>query len=930
MTRSSRPRNTGNAGMHYVMAAFNDIGWGPASNAENDEGTDLFVQASDESGDLLRCVVGVQVKAGPSYFKQPGDEDGEPGWWYYESEPDHFDDWVNYNVPHLVVLHDLETHTSYWVHVTSSAVRWTGQGRKILVPASQTIDDENAVALREVALSQNVPLSFEGTVLGPPPGTVPLECELRYALIAPRLVAPHPNFDPERPMSAAAGVALVAQGRFRGLKTRADRHPDVPDPDDPDTASDWTWRFVAAIWGWALRDSIASLQAVLESAPDSKSAAASGVFVACALARVERHRDAIAVLTPLVEDDRMDPVDRAWVLVQRARASSEVGDLQSCHADALAARDLLAGHSDDVTASAITAAVEWHLSISGSAEDRDYRPTAVASDTTVSWWRSQQAGWGLASAVDLGFRQWAQELSVSIAGIQDHGAMELFGAELCADLVGEHAAWKRFASLGARLRIQHAIESSDMKAELIEGLDALRRSGDAKSLRLAIEPLLWEGPIDTAASAVSRVHPAEWTRTTVTTNFAVLETAGHLLGENAAAEMLAWVSHIAGDGIAEFIDRYQPTMHVIFAAYKAMAGLIPAAAHTAHSNIARFVATQRTDLPDVLARQLTRQLDWLDPNSVSDAGRAVLRKTAFGDQSYINTRILGWLAANDDTEALARLKAQAVEGDLEALAEIADVQLLHDAEAAALISLLDERAQRVLSEMRDGRHDAGSIDTLDALTLLNLQFPNAARWPVVHEVLREPLALADQKSTMCVRISALADRLPASERELLVADLDSIATAAEGFWPGTEMAGVDIVLAVALDAVDAHEANAAVIRLALGSEPQRTNAAKLLGLGRCPEMRPVLTQLIRDPHPPVRHEAARNVGKLIARAPDALLAALARDVAHSNGMHLPGALLAGLALDSPELNPTSGELATHLQRHPSALIRYQAKRRLQS
>ena len=394
--------------------------------------------------------------------------------------------------------------------------------------------------------------------------------------------------------------------------------------------------------------------------------------------------------------------------------------------------------------------------------------------------------------------------------------------------------------------------------------------------------------------------------------------------------MLAWISHIADEGTAEFIDRYQPTMHVSFAAYKAMAGLMPAAAHHAHSKIASFVAAQRTDHPDVLARPLGNQLDWLDPNSVSDAGRAALRQTAFGDQSYIGTRILGWLAANGDAEALARLKAQAVAGDLEALAEIADVQLLDDAEAAALVCLLDERAQRVLSEMRDGRHDTGSIDTLDALTLLNLQFPNAARWPAVHEVLGEPLALADQKSAMCVRIAALADRLPTSERGLLVANLDAIATAAEGFWPGTEMAGVDMVLAVALDAVDAHEANAAVTRLALGSEPQRNNAAKLLGLGHCLEMRPILTQLIRDPHPPIRHEAARNVGKLVARAPDAVLAALARDVAHSNGMQLPRGLLAGLALDSLELNPTSGELATHLQHHPSALIRHAARRLLRS
>ena len=532
--------------------------------------------------------------------------------------------------------------------------------------------------------------------------------------------------------------------------------------------------------------------------------------------------------------------------------------------------------------------------------------------------------------MDVGFRQWAQELSVTIAGGPDHGTMELFGAELCADLAAEHAAWKTFASLGARLRIQHARESRDERTELIEGLDALRGSGDANSLRIAVRRLLWDGPTDAAASAVSRIRPDAWTRTTIATNFVALETAGDLLGEDAAAEMLAWVSHIAADGVAEFMDRYQPTMDVSFAAYRAMAGLMPAAAPTIHSSIARFVATRRSDLPNVIARPLAREIDWLDYDSVDDASRVALRQTAFGERSYIGTRILGWLAANDDTEALGCLKFQAVEGDLDALAELADVQLLNDTQAAALVSLLDERAWQVLSEMRERRYDTGSINTLDALTLLNLQFPDAARWPVVHEVLSEPLALADYKITICTRIAALADRLPASERGLLVANIDTIASATEGFWPGTKTAGIDVVLAVALDALDADEANTSVTRLALGPKQQRTNAAKLLGLGHCPGMRPILTQLIRDPHPPVRLQAARSIGKLTARTPDALSAALAHDVAHSTGVYLPSALLAGISLDSPQPNETCDELATHLQHHPSAQIRHQARRLLQS
>ena len=917
-----------------MMAALLRIDWGPLPNVENDVGTDMWVQAADEHGELLARLVGVQVKTGcittgSSCFRWTGEENGEAGWWYYESDSDHFDDWLNYNTPHLIVLHDLKTRASHWAHVKFSAVRATGQGRKIFVPASQTIDDDHKVALRDVALSHGPPPSFEGTALGPPPGTVPSGCELRYALIAPRLVAPHPNFESERPISAAEGVALLAQGRFRGLRNRSDQHEDVPDPEDPDAAGDWTWRFVAAIWDWAINDSTELLEVVFGSAPDRRSATASGVFFACALARRGRHRDTITALTPLAEDVQLDPVDRAWVLVQRARARAEIGDLQECCADALAARELLASDNNDMTVSAIAAAVEWHLSITASAEDRDYRPIVAASDTTASWWRWQKAGWGLASAVDAGFRQWAQELSVTFGGAGGHGETELFGAELCADLAGEHAAWKTLASLGARLRIQHAAGSSDEMAELVEGLEALRCCGDDRPLQRAIGRLLWDGPIDAAVAAVSRVRPDEWTRTTVPTNFALLESAGDLLAEHAATELHAWVSYVVGAGIAEFMDLYQPTVTVSFAAHKAMEGMMPAAASSVHSSIAALIASLPIDLPDVMARPLANQMDWMDFDSVNDASRAALRQAAFAQRSFLSTRILGWLAANGDIEALDRLKSQAADGDLDALAEIADVQLLNDTEAVALISVLDERAHQALSEMMNGRHDTGSLNTLDALTLLNLRFPEAARWSAIHEVLSEPRALADQKAAICIRVAALSESLPASERDLLTANLDAVAAATDGFWPGRMMAGIDVVLAVALGAIGSDEANAEVTRLALGAQQQRTNAAKLLGFGHCPGMRPILTQLIRDPGRSVRREAARSIGKLTARTPDALCAALARDVAHSPGMHLPSALIDGLSLDSPQPNETSKQLAVHFLDHSSARIRHKARQLLQ-
>jgi Domain of unknown function (DUF4365) len=76
------------------------LGTGGPERAD-DLGTDLFVQVRDARRFDRGLVVGVQVKGGPEWFKDPvRAEDGSLlGWWYYEPKVDHFDDWVTPSTP---------------------------------------------------------------------------------------------------------------------------------------------------------------------------------------------------------------------------------------------------------------------------------------------------------------------------------------------------------------------------------------------------------------------------------------------------------------------------------------------------------------------------------------------------------------------------------------------------------------------------------------------------------------------------------------------------------------------------------------------------------------------------------------------------------------------------------------------------------------
>lgn len=67
-------------------------------------------------------------------------------------------------MPHILVLHDLASHVSYWVPVTPDRIVSTGKGMKILVSATNQVDLDHLEALLAVALGEREPVRWEGSV----------------------------------------------------------------------------------------------------------------------------------------------------------------------------------------------------------------------------------------------------------------------------------------------------------------------------------------------------------------------------------------------------------------------------------------------------------------------------------------------------------------------------------------------------------------------------------------------------------------------------------------------------------------------------------------------------------------------------------------------------------------------------------------------
>ena len=228
----SPEQQTGEIGAIAVTANLLEIGWGPV--VHNRPAMIWGLTCSSKPSALgcstTGCSSGYRpravelVRGSRSY----GEDGALIGWWYYEPNTRHFDDWVRHGLPHLLVLYNPDTRTSYWVHVTAKAIQVTGKGAKILVPVHQTIDEAHLDDLLAVAATQKQAIPLEGTAWAAGAGGIAPGHRLRHALLVPRLVAPHRNAGFGAAIGPEEAVALLVQGRVGDFELFAEKHDSVP------------------------------------------------------------------------------------------------------------------------------------------------------------------------------------------------------------------------------------------------------------------------------------------------------------------------------------------------------------------------------------------------------------------------------------------------------------------------------------------------------------------------------------------------------------------------------------------------------------------------------------------------------------------------------------------------------------------------------
>lgn len=918
--RASKQDQNGNTGVSDVCSNFQRIGWGPARNDWHDLGTDLFVQVRDDTAFDGGLVIGVQVKSGESYFSRPSFEpNGEiNGWWYHERDTRHFDYWVDHALPHLLVLHDLDSRRSYWAHVTLESIVKTGRGCKILVPSHQKIDEHSVDGLLAVATSQQAAdTRLEGTAWYASAKAVAPGAALRHALITPRLIAPHPNAGvPENPAPEEA-IAYLVQGRYADFERLFQENKKLAHAYEQRAHDNWLWCFAFAFSDWAFDGNMEGMSGLSEQAPSAWEQAAALVCTACALSDVESFVSAEHLLSST--DTEYSPVDSAWLLIQRARARIELGKVADARQDLVSAQHHLLGVAKDISATVLAGSAAALLFDTAEMFSRHLVDVIPALDTAGNWWRSQRVATALSHSSERAFKSWTQSETITYVA-EDEVLNGLHGAALNAQLAGAYSAWRGHLALLSKHRIMDA--SPGEHHALGEGVDGLRRAGDEKSVGTAAGAIWNNGPLKPLEKAVSDVPLDSLYRSSLLGNLALWKQAADLLPDHQADRLATQVIEIlAGDHdhrlagirpnallekplyevLARALTACSPETHVLFTA-KLAEGVLPANEFAA-GYVRRAICSIDFQAADEYA--IGKLRDWAIELEQGDIAATALRRT---------------FAAGDDVSR-SELNRRASEGDDDAGAECFNAGILDPSIVPSMIERhLGVLATKV-SEAKRSTFSYGSFDSAHLVALLNLHFPDCARWRELVEFLATPEVVAEHKSDACKALARQADKLPSSARQRLCESITIIEKSRTMLAGDNPISGVAAELAVSLDCLSAVQLADKATQLLHGSPADRQAVCRLSRhVDTCTAV-PYLLALARDNHIHVRGMAAARLVELTAEQdiPETVFAAI-RYLREQDGCVMPLALLHGLA-DRNRCDALADDIIDDFSHHPSAVVR---------
>lgn len=741
--RASKNEAKGMSGESYVMAKLEEFGFGVVQNNRHDLGTDLLVFVRDKRGFDLGGLMGVQVKNWPSLVNKPSVDNGRKGWWFRESA-DHFDYWLGFAVPHLVVLFDEDSKESYWAHITEDAVRSTGKGKKIFIPLENVLNKESIPSLIEIALSKLPQPSWEGSILEGM-SEIPDEVRLRYALIAPRLIAPHPNLTVSD-ISSVEAIALLSLMRVNEVIERYKEVQELLDPEKSAKSDDPLWRMYSALFKWVVNGQAGSV--LNFSSADTEADIAAAIEVIKATVLFEKHlpQHACKELKDALTRDDYSPVDYAWLQLHLARNLIEIGEFD--RAQGLALEVSLIGQIEYKDPSArylagvamdfvfqLHSRVRW---MGFEAEEQNLTKAIKARDTAASWWRTQILVSGLSDFVEKTYSQWSDNDDITIWKAYDTVVLRMRSASLIAGFAADTNNWRYAVVLLARYFLVFSTDTN----KLVYALNLLRMAGAKDELKLAVSHFLRFGPIEPLAQIVNELFLDDSTRISLRCDFALIKKCAPIIDTSSADKYALWLLREIENPSKTYAFGSYPwyvskAIEVLAKIYDACSSEVMVKIHDHLITMPGVEDDLRADAYSKLIASIVE--DDIAKGKVWDSGK-LAKLAARGDVDKTDLKnAIERLVSTHDSEIREGLLERIESGDINALVSWGNLTDLPKPAVQGMLSNLSNQIDDIIKNAHSCEYKTVGFNRLSVLIKLNIWHPDCANWQPCLKMLQDRL-----------------------------------------------------------------------------------------------------------------------------------------------------------------------------------------------
>jgi hypothetical protein len=909
----------GSRGELKAAVIFADLGWAPPVKLSEDIGTDLVTFARDTAApeDItdawdLGAPVFMQVKGSDTeYLKPTHKRNGAPGWWFAESDTYHFDHWLSFGLPYLLVLVDTKNQIGFWAEVTGDSIVSTGKGRKIFVPAAQKVDEKSADALTKIAVSRRK-YALEGLAWNGALNDLAPADRLRHALVLPRLVAPHPNRTIDN-LSFEQAAAMIMRNRYHELvhKIGNGRCPKV---EEWESHKDWGWRFVHALRELVAEGASSRFQKLAAEARHRFERDACLVVQACADYTSDQAQVALEGLRPT---SATRPADRGWLEVQRAALLLELDrptEAVDAAKKALVATKALDG---DLSVSAIRgAAASLLYSVAGFASG-DLEAAITAQDNAGNWWRAQDVNWALEKDLRLRFEGWTSNGSVHF--ITSTARDDLATVAWAASFSGAWGSWRHLVAMNARLTLTSTNELEPVTA----ALSALIFAGDTKAAKDAARKVWLDGPLDTLDLLVNATAHRAWTKRDEGAIMAVLAEAGDLL-EPASADRVVQriVELLQTDGNVRVHG--QAWTFRWSEVDGALRRVLKAAGAKSHKTVADLISDDFASVDEAIAASYLRIASVLNTAEIGIRRLNKLLKSAIERDDHHAIALLESIASATPG-AVAELRKRANDGNMNAVRSLLVAGSTDTRDFLAFGKSAAKTVQSMVANARgtDGTRSMTAYvnDQLDDLTLAAINTNDNKLWKEVTDALEACVLEETQQQRAVRRLASRFQSLPPHVQRKLRKLAPSLHGSSFGIGFGggpNNYAAAVALLRIASGTVPDLEVEALLLR------ERRRDAigfVRALGAWNSERKLPFLATMVVDENPIVRGQAAFSIVEHAHHYPDdrerAYAVVSSALMQESGGALLDGLAQALTAYPAGELSALEEELRTHR----SAVIR---------